>query len=142
MSLYDDDILLWSEQQVERLRKVAVDSRLNSEAPDWPNIIEEIEAVGRSELHAVESLLIQALLHDLKARAWPDASYVPHWRIEERAFRRQAARQYAPSMRRKIDLPALYADALDRIPPDIDGKPPLPLPQACPVTLDELLRAP
>ena len=34
---------------------------------DWPNIAEEIEDVGRSEFHAVESLLVQAFCHRLKA---------------------------------------------------------------------------
>ena len=36
---------------------------------DWENVIEEIESVGRSERNAVESHLVQALLHDLKAEA-------------------------------------------------------------------------
>jgi hypothetical protein len=33
--------------------------------------VEEIEAVGRNELHAVTSHLRLALLHDLNAEAWP-----------------------------------------------------------------------
>jgi hypothetical protein len=35
----------------------------------------------------------------------------------------------------------LFADALAAMPKTIDGQPPLPLPQICPVTLDELLSA-
>ena len=53
--LYDDDILLWSERQGDLLRRVASGEPLN-EPPDWDNIIEEIESVGREQLHAVESL--------------------------------------------------------------------------------------
>ncbi|WP_428487199.1 DUF29 family protein [Rhodopila sp.] len=46
-SLYDEDILLWSERQRDLLRRVAAGEPVN-EAPDWPNIIEEVESVGRS----------------------------------------------------------------------------------------------
>jgi hypothetical protein len=137
--LYDSDILLWSERQAELLRQAADGVRVNAEAPDWPNIIEEIESVGRSELHAVQSLLVQALLHDLKIAAWPQSRDVPHWRAEARGFRRQAKRQFTPSMRQRIDLADLYADALDRLPDSMDGQPPLPVPATCPHTLDEIL---
>jgi hypothetical protein len=42
-------------------------------------------------------------------------------------------------MRQKIDLAALYADALAATPDTMDGQAPLPVPQICPMTLDELL---
>ena len=51
IGLYDEDILLWSERQAALLRQAAAAQRSNEDAPDWPNIIEEIESVGRSELH-------------------------------------------------------------------------------------------
>ena len=136
--LYEADVLEWSERQARLLRQHAAGDRLN-EKPDWPNIAEEIEAVGRSERHAVEGNLIQALLHMLKAEAWPLSGEVPHWRAEARGFRRNAARRCTASMRNKIDVADLYADALYRMPDSIDGQPPLPVPATCPVTLAELL---
>ena len=57
--LYDTDMLAWSEHQAEQLRRHAAGA--NDPALDWPNIIEEIEAVGNEQLHAVTSLLVQAL---------------------------------------------------------------------------------
>ena len=51
--LYDDDILLWSERQSDLLRRIAAGEPVN-ERPDWVNIIEEVESVGREQLHAVE----------------------------------------------------------------------------------------
>jgi Domain of unknown function DUF29 len=84
MTTYDTDILLWSEQQAELLRA------RNGNAIDWDNLAEEIEAVGRSELHAVISHLIQALLHDLKAEAWPLSRDADHWRAEARGHRDDA----------------------------------------------------
>ena len=68
--LYDADILSWSEHQAALLRRVA-GGHIPNEAPDWTNIIEEVESVGREQLHAVRSLIVMALLHDLKAAAWP-----------------------------------------------------------------------
>ncbi len=138
--LYDADVLEWSEQQARLLRDTAA-GRLSNEPPDWANIIEEIESVGRSQFNAVQSLLVMALLHDLKLAAWPLSRDVPHWRAEARGFRRDAQRQFTPSMRRKLDIARLYADALDRLPDSMDGQPPLPVPPVCPVTLDELLGA-
>jgi hypothetical protein len=55
--LYDTDILEWSDHQAALLRRVAAGERVNE--VDWPNIIEEVESVGREQLHAVESLLVQ-----------------------------------------------------------------------------------
>jgi hypothetical protein len=50
-----------------------------------------------------------------------------------------AADAYAPSMRQRIDVPSIYSKALHALPEMMDGVPPLPLPDVCPVTLDELL---
>ena len=137
--LYDQDIVLWSEQQAERLRRHAADGRMNSTDLDWVNIIEEIESVGNSELRAVESLLRQALTHALKIRAWPGASHTGHWRVEVRVFRGEAVDRCTASMRRRIDLTRVWRRALQGMPDDIDGQPPSPVPETCPDTLDQLL---
>ena len=138
MSEYGADILEWSEHQAALLRRVAAGEAPN-ERPDWLNIIEEVEGVGRSEVHRVESLLFQALVHMLKAEAWPLSLAAPGWRGDARGFRAQARRGFAPSMRQRIDVPGLYADALKALPETVDGQPPLPVPAECPITLDELL---
>jgi hypothetical protein len=137
--LYDADILEWSEKQADLLRRVAAGERLNDAAPDWPNIIEEIESVGRDQLHAVRSLLMQALLHMLKAEAWPNSPAVPEWHAEARRLRGDAADRFSPSMRQHIDVAKLFARALRSMPETINGRPPLLLPETCPMTLDELL---
>lgn len=137
-NLYDSDVLEWSESQAALLRRLAHGERVNDQI-DWDNVAEEIESVGRSQLSAVRSHLIQAFLHDLKAEAWPLARDVPHWRSEARRARHDAAEAYAPSMRQRIDIAALYSKALRIMPDAYDGQPPLPVPAACPVTLDEFL---
>jgi Domain of unknown function DUF29 len=140
--LYDTDILLWSERQAELLRRHAAGERVNDAAIDWPNIAEEIEDVGRSERNSVESHLVQALLHDLKAEAWPLSLAVPHWRAEARGHRDDARRRFSPAMAQRIDVTKLYREALHRMPETMDGVPPLPVSETCPVTLAELLADP
>jgi hypothetical protein len=137
--LYDTDILEWSERQGALLRRIAAGERVNDTDLDWPNIAEEIESVGNEQLHAVESLLVQALVHMLKAEAWPLARDAPHWRAEARRFRGDAAARFAPSMRQRIDMAKLYRRALLAMPETLDAQAPLPVPPACLVTLDELL---
>ena len=137
--LYDADILEWSERQADLLRRIAAGERLNDGSPDWPHIIEEIESVGRSQLSAVRSLLTQALLHMLKARAWPQSQAAPGWEAEAIRFRGDAAEAFAPSMRQHLDVAALYSRALRAMPKAIDGQPPLPAPPDRPMTLEELL---
>ena len=41
-------------------------------------------------------------------------------------------------MRQKIDVADIHAKARRALPESMDGLPPLPVPEVCPVTLDEL----
>ena len=136
--LYDTDVLKWSGYQAALLRRHAA-GRPGNEAPDWLNIIEEVESVGREQLHSVESFLAQALAHMLKAEAWPLSAEMSGWQAEARRFRDEASSRFAPSMRARIDVAKLYRRALRYLPEVIDGQPPMPMPVQCPVTLDELL---
>lgn len=138
MSEYDTDILTWSERQAALLRRVAAGERVNDQV-DWENVIEEVESVGSEQLHAVQSLLRQALIHMLKAEAWPLYRDAPTWRADAIDFRQQAADRFAPSMAQRIDVARLYRQARRAQPETMDGVPPLPVPEICPLTLDELL---
>ena len=137
--LYEDDIILWSERQSDLLRRRASGALVNEAELDWPNLAEEIEDVGRSQLHAVESLLMQAMAHMLKAQTWPDARDVEAWKADARLFRAQARRRFAPSMRGRIDVAGIYADARHALPVTMYDLAPQPLPNDCPFTLDGLL---
>src|SRR3954453_7245000 len=130
---YDTDILAWSEQQADALRRRSTNSL------DWDNLAEEIADLGLSQLHAVMSHLRLALLHDLKAEAWPLSRDVDHWRAEARLHRDEARERYTPSMARRIDTGKLYRQARRAMPATIDGLQPLPVPDTCPVTLEEML---
>jgi hypothetical protein len=123
---YEDDILLWSEAQADALRRRATNEI------DWENVADEIEDVGKSKLRAVSHLVL-ALLHDLKAEAWPTSRDAAHWRAEARGHRDEARAAYAPSMaqRKELAIDRLWRTALRRMPDAEDGLAPLPIPQAC-----------
>ena len=136
--LYYEDSLAWAEQQANLLRRLVAGERVNAEL-DWPNIIEEVQDVGLSELNAVRSLLSRAMEHLLKAHGWPDGP-TAHWKREIRAFLSDANRQVSPSMRQRLDLPDLYERARLLIAADdLDGRPPRPLPEACPFAVEDLI---
>jgi hypothetical protein len=137
--LYEDDFLLWSENQANLLRRLAAGERLNDRDLDWANLGEEIDAVGRGELRAFEWLLTQAIVHRLKQACWPDSGEVPHWHGEEIRFRQEAADAFSPSMRQRVDWERIYRRAVQRLPATIDGVTPRPLPDLLGVTLDEWL---
>lgn len=121
--LYDTDTVLWSEEQAELLHQVADGNR--PIGLDWANIIEEIESVGRSQINAVESLLLQILVHEFKALLWPDTPYVEGWRNEALIFQAQAAAQFTPSMRQRINIEKLLERATRAVPGTIDGNRPM-----------------
>jgi Domain of unknown function DUF29 len=136
--LYDRDILSWSEHQADLLRRIARGERVND--VDWEHVVEEIEDVGLSELHAVESHLDLILVYLLNIHGWPDSPSVQYWRAELGSFQKNASRRFSPSMRQRLDLTKLYSDApeqLDGI--EYDGIAPRVWPVLCPFTLDDLL---
>ena len=136
--LYERDALAWAEQQVDLLRRLATGERLN-EVVDWPNVIEEVQDVGLSELRACQSLMQQAMAHLLKLSAWPDSRAAEHWRDEAEVFLDDAGRRFTPSMRQRIDLGDLYTAALRRVRlKKDDSGAQRPLPEVCPRALDDL----
>jgi hypothetical protein len=138
--LYDRDVLLWSEQQADLIRRLARGERVND--VDWAHVAEEIEDVGLSELHGVESYLNRILVHLLKIHGWPGFSAAAHWRGEIVAFQGEAERRFAPSMRQRIDLEKIYGQARRQLAKlRLGGNPAFAPPAACPVTLDQLLTA-
>lgn len=64
--LYEQDFYLWLEEQVQALQE----SRYSD--LDIGNLIEELEALGRAEKHAVLSHLRVLLIHLLKWQYQPD----------------------------------------------------------------------
>ena len=137
--LYERDVLTWSEQQATLLRRLAAGERVN-DAVDWQNVIEELEDVGVSQLRACRSFLRLALIHFIKLHAWPASRSAGHWTREIKAFLNAARDHFTPAMRNRVDLAALYADALYELDGEQDDSGvSRPWPRACPLLLDDML---
>jgi Domain of unknown function DUF29 len=111
-SLYDEDILIWSEQQVAALRALASRRDLPNEL-DLSNVIEEIEDVGKSEFHTVESLIGNILIHLVLLATDPDAPAKRGWIAEITAWNLTLRRRISPSMRLRLDIDSLWRDAVE-----------------------------
>lgn len=135
-TIYERDFYLWCFQQAELLRL-----RRFSQA-DLPNIIEELESMGRSERNAFESSFRLLIAHLLKWQHQPQLRS-SSWEItivRERANIRRRANEsptLASSMR---DVPhAVYRDA--RREAEVETKlPQTTFPAECPYTLEQLLQ--
>ena len=139
-TLYEIDVVAWSEEQVAKLRALAATAGSNE--VDWENVIEEIESVGRSQRSKVESLVQNALVHLMKVVSSPGSQSARQWRREVKVFLDQADAQLSPSIRARLDLQTLWADATREARSGLDlyGEKLSPvLPSTCPVTLAELL---
>jgi hypothetical protein len=105
-NLYETDFYLWIHGQVEHLQAQ------NFEQLDLPNLIEEIEAMGRNKQHELEHRLEQLLMHLLKYKSQPDrisGSWIGT--IVEQRRRINKRLQKMPSLRPLLD--DFLADAYD-----------------------------
>jgi hypothetical protein len=91
--LYDLDYVLWLDETIKQLRA------RQFAFLDLENLIEEIESMGKSERRAVESLLINILVHLLKLAYWESERdrNANHWIMEIANFRVQIKRILADS---------------------------------------------
>lgn len=136
---YETDIVGWSEDQAERLRRLAGSERANDAGIDWPNVIEEIEAVGRSERRAVMSHLAVALRHVLKIYGWPNHPATDHWFDEATAALSDMQAAIDPGMGQRLDLEKAYDSIRRKVEAlTMDGHGPRPLPVAIPLVFDDL----
>lgn len=103
-TLYDRDFYLWLERTAMLLRKGEF-SQL-----DMPNLIEEIEAMGRSEKDALESNLVVVLMHLLKYTYQPSMRS-NSWKSSIREHRRRLKKALKNSPSLKPYLNEVFAEA-------------------------------
>ncbi|HEX2255383.1 MAG TPA: DUF29 domain-containing protein [Afifellaceae bacterium] len=142
-SLYDEDILLWSEQQAAALRRLGEKRRDLPNELDLENVAEEIESVGRSELAAVKSQIRLILAHLIKMLLEPESEAVRHWDGEIVSFHTEFLDRYAPSMRQRIDMDYLWRRSREQALRSYRGTPVqqavTELRDGSPIELDDLL---
>ncbi len=109
--LYEEDFYAWTRAQARALRQLA---RSRPNVPvDWKHLVEEVEDLGRSELHTVRSLLETIIEHLLKLTFSPAVDPRRGWRSTVLRARHDLQRRLTPTLRRRLtrELPRLYADA-------------------------------
>ncbi len=96
--LYEKDYYLWIEETVQLLQEGKLQDL------DIPNLIEEIEDMGRSKKNALESNLIVLLMHLLKWKYQPEKQS-GSWRGTIREHRRQILKAFknSPSLKRYFE---------------------------------------
>jgi len=103
--LYDTDVLLWSEQQAGLLRRRAAGELINEAELDWPNVAEEIEAMGKSERSALASRIGTIIEHLAKLETSPAIEPRIGW--QETVIRARAdideILESSPSLRPTLD---------------------------------------
>lgn len=129
---YETDYYQWTIEQAQALRERNLDKL------DWENVIEEIEALGRSDYQAVVSLFTRILQHHLKIDFANKPEINNHWHQEIKAFSNTLRRRYSPSMKPKLrtEWQGIYSDAIDLY---LIDYPPSDFPEVCPYPLEDLL---
>ena len=136
-ALYDDDFYAWTQEQAELLRRgPAAANQLDREF-----LAEEIEDLGRSELHACQSLCEHIIEHLLKLEYSGLAEPAHHWRREIVEWRVQLERKLTRTIIAKLDMPSRYRAALRLLHYFEDDVPGLMqrVPAECPYSLDQIL---
>ena len=87
---YDDDFYAWSKRQARLLRIMAAE-RVNTPL-DLKHLAEEVEDLGREQLHAAESLTAGIIEHLLKLACSPASDPRRGWRRSLMAGRLEVAR--------------------------------------------------
>jgi Domain of unknown function DUF29 len=109
--LYDEDLLLWSEEQARALRSAA---HSGANLPiGWENVAEQIESLGKSLARELASRVSTILINLMKLEASPAAEPRIGWTETIREQRDQIERvlKEAPSLRQAI--PDIIMEELD-----------------------------
>ena len=134
--LYDQDFYTWTQDQADRLRTLAPQPGL-----DLERLAEEVAELGRSELGKTYNHLVHTCAHLLEAPSATSDEPQRHWRGEVVNQQRQARTAFTPGMRQKIDVAALWADAIRLANATLrdHGDAEIAQPPACAFTLEDLL---
>ncbi|ACK64254.1 protein of unknown function DUF29 [Rippkaea orientalis PCC 8801] len=128
-SLYETDYPLWLEKQAIALKNRDIN------ALDWDNLLGEIESLGNEQIHAVNNLLKQIIIHRLKLDYSSEIYSRHHWKCEINSFIDTLEDKLTNSIRNKIDLEKPYSRARRTVLENYN----LDLPKECPYALDELM---
>lgn len=137
----DIDTAAWCHRQAALLARLAERPDPLSQQIDWPNLIEEVLYVGRSQTGGVVRKMELVFEHLVKLLADLNAPRRNRWRVEIEAFRMRVVYEAKPSMRQLIDLDAAWRRGVADAAADLTEfaiRLPRDLPEACPFTFEDL----
>jgi hypothetical protein len=135
MSIYETDFYLWTQEQATLLREGRLDEL------DVPNLVEEIDSLGRSQRHELRSRLRVLLMHLLKWQYQPERQG-PSWEstISEQRIHIDELLSDSPSLRPQVPTILPHAYALSRQSTHRETRLPLStFPETCPYTVEQVL---
>lgn len=139
---YDEDFYAWTRYQAEVLRALRTDDNRFDRA----NVAEEIESLGNSQRDAARSQVTRILEHLLKLAHSPSSDPRLGWMESIAEARDALSDQLSATLRREVEasLPDLYRRGRRRAILGLSSYgergAAAALPQACPYTLDDVLR--
>ena len=132
--LYETEYDQWLTETVRLLKNRQL------ERLDYENLIEELEALGRSERSAAKSLLLQIIVHLMLYQFWQSERErnANHWAGEIITFRVQLEDKLTTNLRNYLadELPKIYQNALLIVQKKTQLN---SLPEQCPYSLQQLL---
>ena len=135
LSLYESDFYLWLETTANLLKQG------DFSQIDLPNLIEEIETMGRSEKRAIKNNLIVVLIHLLKYKYQPHKSSAS-WKASIREHRRRIKDDLMSSPSLKVYLAEIFDRCYQEARKQAADETELSLevfPEECPFARDETL---
>jgi hypothetical protein len=142
--LYDEDVVGWAHEQARLLTELSGGSQDAAGQIDWSNLVEEILAVGRSQVGGVGRKIELVFATLLRVASCPDVPSVRGWRDEVEILLDRIQADVTPAMRPLLTLDRLWSRARQDAAIDLDEEGEQlskTLPRACPFTLDDLLDA-
>ena len=134
--LYERDFYAWTQEQARRVRALRGDNRF-----DAANVAEELADLGNSQRNAVESHLVQVVVHLIKLAWIDDADLHRTWREEVDRHQDEACHTQTAAMKADLDRDRIWRRGVRLANKSFrtHGEPELPRTPACPFTLDDLL---
>lgn len=143
--LHESDFFAWTQAQSRLLREINATRRNSLADIDIEQVAEEIEDLGRAQLEAVKSFLLQIFIHLIKTASDPDSPAARHWRTEIKLFQAQLLERHSRSMNQRTDIDVLWRRAIDIAGSALaedDRSLPDTIPDVIPFTLEEFLAEP
>lgn len=103
MNEYGTDLVLWSREQAELLRRMAAGERVNDQV-DWEHVAEEIESLGKSDWRELRRRIQVILRHLIKLQASPAQPPRNGWRraILEQRSQIRVLLEDSPSLAQRV----------------------------------------